>query len=373
MVAPLLLGSAMTSPVVSIVLPVFNGGQYLHDAIESLLGQSHQDFEIVAIDDGSTDGSLDVLNAAQRRDARIRVISRENRGLISTLNQGLVLARGRFVARMDADDIAYPDRLAAQLRKFAANPGAAMCGTGFDTLFGDRISPGGLEEIYETGKLSILSKFYTIFIHSTVMYDRSVLDPSELRYDTAYPHAEDFDLFRRIARDHKVIAERRSLLAYRLHNESVSSLRKAEMRRTHVCIVDENLSEFGFNGLKLMENAVEKLDGTSIRGLVAFLGSLDRWIDDRDPIERESWRQGFVHLFYFFYRMVCDSNEPALVRLFLDGTQQHNLVRRRERLIARSRGPFGSSAVLWRGLSLVDALERRVSSRPFSKPCGLRT
>lgn len=344
---------------------MFNGEPFLGAALASLLDQTHRDFEIIAIDDGSTDASLAILEAAQRRDRRIRIVTRENRGLIATLNEGLGLARGRFVARMDADDIAYPERLAAQLAAFAAHPGAAMCGTGFDTLFGGRMNPGGLDPIYEEGRIAVLARFYTIFIHSTVMFDRAVLGPRVLHYDPRYPHAEDFDLFRRIAFAHPVIAERRSLVGYRLHDGSVSARRKREMRQTHVRIVAENLADCGLADLAAMEAVVSAPCAATIDRLTRLLAALEAVIPARPAAERESWRQGIVHLFYFFYTLVRDEGDARLVQRMLDGTGRGALVRRRERIIAASGAWLGEARILWRGLAVVDALQRRATSQPL--------
>lgn len=344
---------------------MFDGEPFLGPALASLLSQTHRDFEIIAIDDGSTDASLAILRAAQRDDDRIHIVSRENRGLIATLNEGLGLARGRFIARMDADDVSYPDRLAAQLSAFAARPGAAMCGTGFDTLFGGRMNPGGLDPIYTEGDLAVLARFYTIFIHSTVMFDRAVLSPDMLRYDPRYPHAEDFDLFRRIAFAHPVIAERRSLVGYRLHEASVSARRKREMRQTHVRIVAENLAGCELADLEAMEAVVSAPCPTTIDRLTRLLAAIEAVIPTRSEAERESWREGIVHLFYFFYTLIRDEGDARLVQRMLEGTGRSALVRRRERIIAASGAWLGEARMLWRGLAVVDAVQRHATSRPF--------
>ena len=112
----------MTAPLISVVLPVFNGGAYLERAVRSVLIQDHADFELIAIDDGSRDESLAVLRGLERRDPRMRVIARDNRGLVYTLNEGLALAQAPFVARMDADDISYPTRFSRQVAAFRRNP-----------------------------------------------------------------------------------------------------------------------------------------------------------------------------------------------------------------------------------------------------------
>ena len=107
----------MEAPLVSIILPIFNAGKHLRSCIRSLQWQDYANFEIIAIDDGSTDGSWDVLREYAEADPRLIVRTRENRGLIATLNEAIPLCQGDFIARMDADDIAYPERFAQQVEK----------------------------------------------------------------------------------------------------------------------------------------------------------------------------------------------------------------------------------------------------------------
>src|SRR2546423_542832 len=101
-------------PSVSVLMPVYNGEKYLAAAVESILAQAYRDFEFVILNDGSTDGSMRILERFQRRDPRIRVLSRENRGLVQTVNELIGFARGEWVALMAQDDISLPERLALQ-------------------------------------------------------------------------------------------------------------------------------------------------------------------------------------------------------------------------------------------------------------------
>lgn len=149
----------MTVPLVSVLLPVYNAEPYLAAAIESILRQDHQRLEIIAINDGSRDRSLEIMQRYQQMDGRITIVSRENRGLIATLNEGLALAKGDLIARMDADDISYPSRLSRQVSLFVQQPQLALCGTGIDTLLGDRIIRGTPDPIYQPASLRALSKF----------------------------------------------------------------------------------------------------------------------------------------------------------------------------------------------------------------------
>lgn len=122
------LGLEKDIPLVSVVLPVYNGGDFLADAIESILGQTFQEFELVAVDDGSTDESSLILKKYAERDSRVRVISRGNKGLPVTLNEAVDAARGEFIARMDQDDVSLPDRLGRQYDFMRDHPDVVVLG-----------------------------------------------------------------------------------------------------------------------------------------------------------------------------------------------------------------------------------------------------
>ena len=112
----------MSDPVITVVMPIFNAERFLREAIESVLAQTFGDFELLAINDGSTDRSLDMLNELARRDSRIRVISRPNKGISATRNEGTKLGRGEFIAAIDADDISMPIRFETQVRFLREHP-----------------------------------------------------------------------------------------------------------------------------------------------------------------------------------------------------------------------------------------------------------
>jgi len=121
-------------PVVSVVMPVFDAAPFLAEAIESLLAQSHPDFELIAVDDGSTDASVEILERHAKRDSRLNVVRRRHEGVIRARNAGLSLARAPFVACMDADDVSLPERLAMQVSALSARPDVVCIGGGFDVI-----------------------------------------------------------------------------------------------------------------------------------------------------------------------------------------------------------------------------------------------
>src|SRR5262249_10266218 len=116
------------NPKVSVAMSVHNGERFLAEATDSILGQTFRDFELILVDDGSTDGSGAIADAYQRKDTRVRVIHQHKFGLVAALNQACEQARGEYIARMDADDVAIPDRLVRQVAFMDAHPEVAVLG-----------------------------------------------------------------------------------------------------------------------------------------------------------------------------------------------------------------------------------------------------
>lgn len=177
---------------ITVLLPVYNGEHFITEAVNSILNQHYTKFELLLIDDGSTDRTLQILESLAAHDARIRLYSRENRGLIATLNEGLSLCHTELVARMDADDYSMPERLALQKRYMDAHPQIAACGTGII--------------MYENGKIivprcggafDIFCLFASPMAHPTVMYRRSAV-LSVGGYAADMTAAEDYDLWVRM-------------------------------------------------------------------------------------------------------------------------------------------------------------------------------
>jgi glycosyltransferase involved in cell wall biosynthesis len=219
----------MAAPTVTVLMSVYNGAPYLAEAVGSILGQTFSEFELLVVDDGSTDDSAAILQACT--DTRLKVIKNEsNLGLIASLNRGLEAIRGEYVARMDADDIALPNRLQRQVEFLRASPRTGLCGTWFRTFGGDRSTvvhpPTAADD-------TAARLFYESPLgHPTVMFRRALLEEHELRYSREYPHAEDFELWTRFARVTELANVPEVLLRYRQHEEQVSSLKKAKQEES---------------------------------------------------------------------------------------------------------------------------------------------
>jgi glycosyltransferase involved in cell wall biosynthesis len=356
----------MSVPLVSVVLPVYNGEPYIAAALESVLRQDHECLEVIAIDDGSTDRSLDILQRYRKADNRIHIVSRENRGLIATLNEGIAMAKGDLIARMDADDISYSSRFSRQVSLFAQNPQLAMSGTGIDRLIGNRVVRGTQNPIYQSGNWDILSMFFTIFMHSTVMYNRNVIPEDMLAYDGSYVHAEDFDLFRRIARHFPAAMIDESLVAYRIHGGSVTSKHRRQMRRTHLKIVAENLErESLIDDPDALHDIGAVVTPNSVHRAAECVLCVERKIRARAPDASSSYEDGALCFFYFLYQLIADEERPELTHAFLTQTGKWPLIRRRERYSLRA-GVYAPwcSRISTEATKRLDALARYRQSVP---------
>jgi len=357
----------MGQPLVSVLLPVFNGGAHLEAALTSISSQDYRQLEIIVINDGSTDDSLKHIERAAHRDGRIKIVSRANRGLVASLNEGLALAQGDLIARMDADDIAYPTRIARQVEAFVLAPGLGMCATGIDILEAGRLWRARDEPIFREGDLRVLSQFFCVFIHATVMFDRRVLGDL-LHYDASYQHAEDFELFSRIVATAPVRLLQTPLLAFRMHDNRVSKRYQEEQRETHLRIVAENLRADGFalDEGALRAIAAEKNRDTVLR-VAAMLSDLDEQIALRPVLERPSYQEGMVQLVHFLMHVLLDAKQAPLLCELLDRTRNWRTIRRRERAILRlaSRMPMLASELM-RQSSYWQRLIELPTSRPAS-------
>lgn len=213
-------------PLISVVMPVFNGANFLSQAIESILKQTNSNFEFIIIDDGSTDNSAQIIQQFQKSDERIVFISRENQGLSKSLNEGIDLASGVWIARMDADDISTLDRFEKQLA-WLEQTGADICGSWIE-CFGDVSSIIYRHPETDSGiKMGLL--FGSLLAHPTVIVKASII--KEIRYDDSWNKAEDYELWTRMAlRGVKMTNFPQVLLRYRVHSSQISSASNREQK-----------------------------------------------------------------------------------------------------------------------------------------------
>jgi glycosyltransferase involved in cell wall biosynthesis len=207
-------------PLVTVLMPVYNGERFVLDAVASILAQTFKDFELLVIDDGSTDKTRNLLETIS--DPRLHILANPtNLGLIATLNRGLELAHGRYVARMDADDVAHPQRLERQITFLEAHPEVAVLGTAVDLINADGKRFSGLHYPCDPEKIRQLLPEECSLIHPTVVFRRDIV-LAEGGYNSAARHAEDYDLWLRLSERHQLANLPDPLLGYRIHPAQVS-------------------------------------------------------------------------------------------------------------------------------------------------------
>lgn len=207
------------TPAVTILLPVYNSASTLQQTLDSLWAQTFTDFELLAIDDGSTDDTPDILRA--NSDPRLRVLRNPQRlKLAGALNRGIAEARAPLIARIDADDLARPQRLAAQVAFMRRHPRIALCGT-WTRHFGDRRKK--TESYPQThDALRAFALFNCPFAHPTVLFRTRLFRENHLTYDGNYNPTEDYELWTRLLHRFPCANLPRVLLNYRVHPHSMT-------------------------------------------------------------------------------------------------------------------------------------------------------
>jgi GT2 family glycosyltransferase len=212
----------MTAPTVSVVLPAYNALRYVGAAIDSVLQQTFTDFELLIVDDGSTDGTRDTIRSY--RDPRIIVIEHDrNRGLPAGLNHALAIARGEYIARQDADDVSEPNRLHDQVAFLRRRPEVALVGAWFTVI--DALGTITSRVTLPTDDLDVrwAMWFSCPFVHSAVMWRHLPVRTAVGEYNERFMYAQDYELWTRIAARFAVANIPAFLVRYREHHLSMTS------------------------------------------------------------------------------------------------------------------------------------------------------
>ncbi len=217
------------NPLVSVIMPVYNAEKYLKSAIESILNQTFSDYEFIIINDGSTDNSENIITSFS--DPRIRYHKNtQNLGLSATLNKGINFSNGKYIARMDADDISLPDRFLEQVKFLDTHPDYGIVGTLFAVKYFPKqtLEIGGVRLI-ENEDLKLAMRYSNIYCHGEVMIRKSLLINNKLLYNPEYTATEDYDLWRKLAPFTKFKTLPQILYIYSVHPQNVSSTKSQQM------------------------------------------------------------------------------------------------------------------------------------------------
>ena len=226
-------------PVVSVIMPCYNGEAYLADAIESVLGQTYKDFELVVVDDGSTDRSVEILG---KYGNRIRTIRQPNRGVSTARNTGIGESKGDFIAFLDADDYWDPHFLETMVAGLA-DPRTAIAYCGWQNVGVTQGEPF-VPPDYESGdKMHHLLRFASLWPIHAILIRRSAMPPG-IPFNPAYPACEDYDLWLRIASFHRIQLIPRVLAYYRKHAEVHATSDQARVARYNLLVKRRFLGEF---------------------------------------------------------------------------------------------------------------------------------
>ena len=225
------------NPVVSVVMSVYNAEKYLDAAIRSILEQTYNNFEFIIINDGSNDRSLEIIKKYKNEDDRIVLISRENRGLISSLNEGIVKARGEYIVRMDADDISLPFRIEKQLQVMEHEKDIVVCGSWIN-IFGENINEKVARYFEYDKQIKANLLVSCCFAHPSVMIRKDVFTNNNILYDERFKNAEDYYLWTQLAKVGKFYNIPEILLKYRFLETSITRLSDKDCSKRYNVLKD---------------------------------------------------------------------------------------------------------------------------------------
>jgi len=288
-----------TTPLVTVLLTVHDGEQFVPTALESVLRQTVDDLELLVVDDGSTDGTPAILDAIA--DPRLRVLRSDAQlGLARSLNRGLEEARGEYVARLDADDVALPRRLERQLLRIRSGPEVAILGSAVvDLDERGRLGPLHLMPL-GVGAVRFAALFSSPFLHPTVLVRRDLLERHALRYDAELAESEDYDLWSRLLEvaDGDNLAD--PLVLYRTHPGQASRRRRGLQRelqlqaaRRAIASVASTLSEVE-SELAWRVGTAEPVPGEAVEdaaaAYLALLSAFERRWSSGGPVRERAAR-----------------------------------------------------------------------------------
>lgn len=286
---------------VSVVLPVYNGGAYVAEAIESILTQTYRDFVLYLLNDGSTDSSLDVLQSYAKKDTRVRVVSRENRGLIATLNEGIALAETEYLARMDGDDVAMPDRFEKQIAYLDAHPECVAVGSDVLLIDSDGAPLYVMEYPHTHAEIEGAQRTalnVSVMAHPTAMVRMSAIEGIG-GYHREFIDAEDIDFFLRLGEAGELANVPEVLLKYRQHLQSIGYAKRQQqwesaLAAAEAAIARRKDSSYGLDETFFTQTTYDMMHkwvwwairgghfGTARKHALRLLG--------REPLRLRSWR-----------------------------------------------------------------------------------
>ena len=284
------------TPLVSVIIPVYNAEKYLSAAILSILNQTYKNLEIILLDDGSTDSSFDIIEDFKNRDKRVIIFQNDHSGIPNVLNKGIELAQGKYIARMDADDISTPSRIEKQISKISENNNFVLCGTWFQE-FGNSNKK---HKVYcKDEDIRLRSLISPQFCHPAVLMRSDFA--KKFKYDEQYDSAEDYMFYLPAMETGKVFNIPEILLKYRIHESQISTAKKDEQKKFHLKVAKKYWLSFA--KINTTEEILEPIifgtnDKESLKRSLLFIKSIkDKKI--KNLALSHLWKMNKKQLFFF--------------------------------------------------------------------------
>ena len=282
----------MMSPVVSILMPVYKTSQYLREAMECMLSQTFTDFELIVLNDRSPDDAEKVLD--EYKDPRIvRYLGEENLGLANVLNIGMQMARGKYIARMDSDDLSLPSRLEVQVGFLEQHPDIDLCSCGMK-LFGAKDDRWIRDSDPDMVKITAL--FFSPILHASSVWRRDVFEKMGMRFDQGMVPAEDYDLWcRALSKGLRLVNIPDCLYLYRIHSNQATedtgrtSHKEREVRERFLHSIFPDVEEKDIAGFATMKNCSDPEEFREKAGALLRLNAKAKFFDNeklRDQMRR---------------------------------------------------------------------------------------
>lgn len=299
-------------PKVSVLMPVYNSEAYIAEAIDSIINQSFEDWELIIIDDGSTDKSESIVKSYT--DNRITFLKNpENKGIIYTRNRLFDKAKGEYMAIFDSDDISYPERLKKQVNFLDQNPEYAFCGTWGKTIDVDGKFLRNMNLANKHDYIKCWLLFSNSFIQSSIMIRKNVLDKNGLRYDEGFPVTGDYEFWARLIQYGKAENLKEYLVAYRWHASNISHRKKDKAKLLTQKTYARGLKTIGINPNEdeLNTHFYKKYKDTDLDKNI-FFRNLSTWLKKiaKAPFIEKGYKQDvFKSTICFKWIFICIENK----------------------------------------------------------------
>lgn len=253
-----------SSPLITVFMPVYNTEDFLKEAIESILAQSYSNFELLIIDDGSTDNSINIIESF--KDKRIRLVkNKKNMGLPYTRNRGLELAKGEYIAIMDSDDISHEKRLENQLDFLLKNRGIAIIVSNFKLIYGNgKIKKSGMPN-WNPEEIKAQLLFRNFILNSSAMIRKDFIKKSGIKYNEEFFACQDYMFWVECLKFGEIYREKKHLLSYRTGHENITSNSKKKKKNARAKLInfihETALNLFGFELTNSEKNLYYSLFG----------------------------------------------------------------------------------------------------------------